>query len=239
MKAPMLKAMIFAAGRGERLRPLTDTTPKPLLEVGGRTLIEHHLSRLATAGVREVVINTAWLAEQFPQQLGDGSSHGLSIVYSCEGHRALETGGGLLNALPLLGDEPFLLVNGDVFTDIDFASLPGIPQGLAHLVMVAPPQDKQGDFALANDGLLHAEPDPRHGVPLTYSGIAVIRPHLFEGWREAFAPADITGHPPGFRLAPLLRHAMRRGAVSGQLHEGIWTDAGTPQTLEALRQTRI
>ena len=231
-----MKAMIFAAGRGERLRPFTDTTPKPLLDVGGFTLIEHHLRRLAAAGVHDVVINTAWLAEQFPQQLGDGSRHGLSIVYSFEGHRALETGGGLLNALPLLGDEPFLLVNGDVFTDIVFASLPNAPQGLAHLVMVAPPQGKQGDFALAHDGLLHAEPDPRHGLPLTYSGIAVIRPQLFDGLREAFTPTDITGHPPAFRLAPLLRHAMRRGVVSGQLHEGIWTDAGTPQTLEALRQ---
>ncbi len=250
-----MKAMIFAAGRGERLRPLTDTTPKPLLEVGGRALIEHHLLRLAAAGMREVVINTAWLAEQFPQCLGDGSRYGLSILYSFEGQRALETGGGLLNALPLLGAEPFLLVNGDIYTDMDFVPFLEALQGsrhsrlrgndgtvstiappmLAHLAMVAPPAGKPGDFALAADGRLHAEPDPRFGTPLTYSGVAAIHPQLFDGWREAFAPEDIAGHPPSFRLAPLLRHAMRRGAVRGQLHEGDWTDAGTPQMLEGLR----
>lgn len=230
-----MKGMIFAAGRGERLRPLTDTTPKPLLEIGGRMLIEHHLSRLVAAGVREVVINTAWLAEQFPQRLGDGSRYGLSIVYSFEGQRALETGGGLLSALQLLGKEPFLLVNGDIHADIDLASLPAEPEGLAHLVMVPPPGGKPGDFALSEDGRLHEHPDPDLGRPLTYSGVAVIRPQLFDGWRDAFSAEEVAGHPPSFRLAPLLRHAMRRDAVTGQLHEGEWTDAGTPQTLESLR----
>lgn len=230
-----MKGMIFAAGRGERLRPITDTTPKPLLEIGGRRLIEHHLARLAAGGVRDVVINTAWLAEQFPQRLGDGSRYGLSIVYSFEGQRALETGGGLLNALPLLGEEPFLLVNGDIYADIDLASLPAEPEGLTHLVMVPPPDGKHGDFALAADGRLHPQPDPGLGRPLTYSGVAVIRPQLFDGWRDAFSADEVAGHPPSFRLAPLLRHAMRRGSVTGQLHEGEWTDAGTPQTLESLR----
>jgi len=231
-----MKAMIFAAGRGERLRPLTDATPKPLLEVGGRALIEHHLQKLRDAGIRDVVINTAWLAEQFPQRLGDGSRYGLSIVYSYEGHLGLETGGGLLNALPLLGDAPFLLVNGDVHTDIDFASLPERPDGLAHLAMVETPAGKPSDFAWADDGKLHAEPDPGLGKPLTYSGIAVIDPKLFAHWREAFAPAECQGRPPAFRLAPLLRHAMRHGLVDGRLHAGHWADAGTPEALEALRR---
>ena len=136
-----MKALIFAAGLGERMRPLTDTTPKPLLAVAGKPLIEWHLEKLAACGVREVVVNTSWLAQQFPQALGDGARWGLRIVYSYEGTTPLETGGGMLHALPLLGDAPFLLVNGDVWTDTDFARLPREPAGLAHLVMVdQPPQ---------------------------------------------------------------------------------------------------
>ena len=136
-----MKALIFAAGLGERMRPLTDTTPKPLLEVGGKRLVEWHLEKLAACGIEDVVINTSWLAEQFPEVLGDGARWGLRIRYSHEGTTPLETGGGMLHALPLLGDESFLLVNGDTWTDLDFATLPREPEGLAHLVMVdCPPQ---------------------------------------------------------------------------------------------------
>ena len=144
-------AMIFAAGRGERMRPLTDVTAKPLLEVGGRRLIEWHLRKLAALGIRDVVINTSHLAAQFPQTLGDGSRWGLHIHYLDEGPVPLETGGGMLNALPSLGPDPFLLVNGDVWTDLDFAKLPEQPRGDAHLVLVDnPPHHADGDFALGD-----------------------------------------------------------------------------------------
>ena len=229
-----MKALIFAAGRGERMRPLTDTMPKPLLDAGGRSLIEWHLEKLAGVGVREVVINTSWLAEQFPAALGDGARWGLSIVCSFEGAVPLETGGGMLAALPLLGDEPFLLVNGDVWTDFDFARLPREPEALAHLVMVdAATHVPHGDFALDSQGRLHSEGESR----LTYAGIGVFRPDLFDDWRSAVG--DVEGadeRPPRFRLAPLLRTAMQRGQVSGEHHTGRWTDVGTPQRLDALRR---
>ena len=157
MSASLRKAMIFAAGRGERMRPLTDTTPKPLLRVGGKRLIEYHLERLAAARVREVVINTSHLAAQFADALGDGARWGLRIHYAYEGPEPLETGGGMFNALPLFGPAPFIAVNGDIFSDFDFATLPSDPAGLAHLVVVAnPPQHAHGDFVL-RDGLLHDE----------------------------------------------------------------------------------
>jgi MurNAc alpha-1-phosphate uridylyltransferase len=229
-----MKALIFAAGRGERMRPLTDATPKPLLDVGGLSLIEWHLEKLAGIGVREVVINTSWLAEQFPVALGDGARWGLSIVYSFEGAVPLETAGGMLAALPLLGDEPFLLVNGDVWTDFDFARLPHEPRGLAHLVMVATAAHvPHGDFALDTEGRLHSEGESR----LTYAGIGVYRPELLNDWRAVLGNVDgVSERPPRFRLAPLLRAAMRRGQVSGELHAGRWTDVGTPQRLDALRR---
>ena len=226
-----MKALIFAAGLGERMRPLTDHTPKPLLHVGGRPLIAWHLEKLAGCGVTDVVVNTSWLADQFPQTLGDGSDWGLRIQYSFEGPRPLETGGGMLHALPLLGDAPFVLVNGDVWTDYDFANLPRNPDGDAHLVMVdRPPQATQGDFALDDDGYVRSE----GANALTYAGIGVFRARLFDGWRAQVSDAGTDETPPRFRLAPLLRRAMARDAVTGEHHRGRWTDVGTPQRLAEL-----
>ena len=226
-----MKALIFAAGLGERMRPLTDTTPKPLLAVGGKRLIEWHLEKLAALGIEDVVVNTSWLAEQFPATLGDGAQWGLRIAYSYEGTMPLETGGGMWNALPLLGDDPFLLVNGDVWTDYDFARLPREPHGLAHLVMVdRPPQATHGDFALDGDGLVRADGEQR----LTYSGIGVYRPQLFDGWRAIVPAPAIANGKPKFPLAPLLRAHMADGGISGEHHRGSWTDVGTPERLARL-----
>ena len=226
-----MKALIFAAGLGERMRPLTDTTPKPLLRVGGKRLVEWHLEKLSALGVEEVVVNTAWLAEQFPATLGDGARWGLRITYVHEGATPLETGGGMWNALPLLGDAPFVLVNGDVWTDYDFTRLPREPDGLAHLVMVdRPPQATRGDFALDADGLLR---DTGADL-LTYSGIGMYRPQLLDGWRGIVnAPAHVDGNPK-FPLAPLLRAHMARDAITGEHHRGRWTDVGTPERLARL-----
>ena len=214
-----MRALILAAGRGERMRPLTDATPKPLLEIGGKRLIEWHLEKLARAGVREVVINTSHLAEQFPAALGDGSRWGLRLDYSYEGPEPLETGGGMLRALPLLGVDPFIAVNGDIWTDFDFSTLPQDPSGPAHLVLVDnPAHHPQGDFDLENGVVLD---QPR----LTFAGIGVYRPEL------------LAGHKPGkFPLAPVLRAATRNGRVSGEHYLGRWSDVGTPQRLAALRQ---
>ena len=212
-------ALIFAAGRGERMRPLTDTTPKPLLGVGGRRLIEWHLEHLAAAGVRHVVINTSHLAEQFPAALGDGARWNIQIVYSYEGSQPLDTGGGMLRALPLLGSAPFIAVNGDIFTDFAFSTLPQNPPGVAHLVVVDnPAHHAHGDFVL-HDGQLHDAAAPR----LTFAGIGVYRPELLAG-RE----------PGTFSIVPPLRAAMRAGRVSGAYHAGIWSDIGTPQRLAEL-----
>ena len=226
-----MKALIFAAGLGERMRPLTDTTPKPLLRVGGKRLIEWHLEKLAALGIEEVVVNISWLADRFPATLGDGARWGLRLAYSHEGAIPLETGGGMWNALPMLGDAPFLLVNGDVWTDYDFTRLPGEPAGLAHLVMVdRPPQAKQGDFALDSSGLIREDGEHK----LTYSGIGMYRPQLFEGWRTIIpAPAMASGKPK-FPLAPLLRARMADGRISGEHHRGRWTDVGTPERLAIL-----
>ncbi|HNR92180.1 MAG TPA: nucleotidyltransferase family protein [Dokdonella sp.] len=228
------RALVFAAGRGERMRPLTERTPKPLLMAGGRRLIEWHLEKLAAAGFDEVVINTAHLADQFPATLGDGTRWGLRLVYSHEGEEPLETGGGMLHALDHFGDQPFAVVNGDVWSDFDFARLPAEPTGLAHLVLVDNPlQHPQGDFHLDTHGRIHAEGEPR----LTYAGIGVYRPALLAGWQDDLAAA---GHawngttPPRFALVHLLRAAMRRGEVSGLHHRGRWTDVGTPERLAEL-----
>lgn len=227
-----MKALVFAAGLGERMRPLTDTTPKPLLEAGGRPLIAWHLEKLAGLGVREVVVNTSWLADRFPATLGDGGRWGLRIHWSYEGATPLETGGGMLRALALLGDAPFLAVNGDVWTDFDFAALPRAPRGDAHLVMVDnPAHHPRGDFVLEADGRLRAGDGPR----LTFAGIGVYRPELLRGWRDVVGDAPGAAlDPPRFPLAPLLRAAMTRGAVAGQHHRGRWTDVGTPDRLRAL-----
>ena len=228
------RALVFAAGRGERMRPLTDRVPKPLLEAGGRRLIEWHLEKLAAAGFDEVVVNTAHLAAQFPAVLGDGSRWGLRLVYSHEGDEPLETGGGMLHALTHLGDAPFALVNGDVWTDFDFARLPREPSGVAHLVLVDnPPQHARGDFMLEADGRVCADGEPR----LTYAGIGVFRPALLDHWQDDLAAA---GHawsgtrPPRFALVHLLRAAMHRGEVGGEHHRGRWTDVGTPQRVAEL-----
>jgi MurNAc alpha-1-phosphate uridylyltransferase len=227
-----VKALIFAAGLGERMRPLTDRTPKPLLRAGGKPLIAWHLEKLAAIGIREVVINTSWLAEQFPLILGDGDEWGLRLAYSYEGPTPLETGGGMHHALQLLGDAPFLAINGDIWSDFDFARLPQEPEGDAHLVMVPNPvQHPKGDFVLAPDGRLRPDGDPR----LTFSGIGVYRPRLLHGWRSVIGQAPGTeAQPPRFKLAPLLRAAMADGRISGQFHAGRWTDVGTPQRLAQL-----
>lgn len=214
-----MKAMILAAGRGERMRPLTDHTPKPLLLVGGKPLIVWHIERLAKAGFKEILINHAHLGSQIESMLKDGSAWGVSIQYSPEAS-ALETAGGIANALPLLGRDPFLVVNGDVFTEIDFAHLALNPQYLAHLVMVDnPPQHPQGDFALIGDRLMV------DGVSkLTFSGVGVYHPDLF----VTVKPGEAA------KLAPLLKEAMNKGLVTGQYYQGLWHDIGTPERLDAL-----
>jgi len=214
--------MILAAGRGNRMRPLTDHTPKPLLPVAGKPLIQYHIECLASAGVREIVINHAHLGRQIEERIGDGSRFGVAIRYSAEGEgQALETGGGIFKALPLLGPGPFLVVNGDIWTDYAFTDLRLAEGELAHLVLVEnPPQHPAGDFGLV-DGRVRAEGDPR----LTFSGIGLYHPDLF------------TACTPGaFPLAPLLRRAMTEDRVSGHLHRGHWFDIGTPELLQALDQ---
>ena len=213
-----MRAIILAAGKGERLRPLTLHTPKPLVPVAGVPLIEYHLRALAAAGITAVVINHAWLGAQIEAHLGDGARFGLSIAYSPEGE-PLETGGGILRALPLLGDEPFVLVNGDIFTDYPFINLCRPLSGLAHLVLLDnPAHHPQGDFSLLTDGSLV---DARAGQPsLTYSGIAVLSPQLFAGCT-----------PGAFKLAPLLRQAMAQGLVSGERYAGRWVDVGSHERL--------
>jgi MurNAc alpha-1-phosphate uridylyltransferase len=216
-----MRAMILAAGRGERMRPLTDHAPKCLLQVGGRALIEWHLDKLARAGCREVVINHAWLGEQIEAQLGDGSRFGLRIQYSAE-TLALETAGGIATALPLLGPAPFLVVNADTFTALDFGALilrtpPLAREALAHLLLVDnPAHHPNGDFAL-HLGQVLADGHPR----LTYSGIGIYSPALFSAVAAGTRAA----------LAPLLRQAMRQGQITGEHFHGLWMDVGTPERL--------
>lgn len=236
-----MRALVLAAGLGERMRPLTDATPKPLLAAGGRRLIEWHLERLAAAGVRGVVINIAHLAEQFPTALGDGSRYGLHIAYSREGGLPLETGGGMLHALPLLGNAPFIAVNGDTFTDFDFAALPDEPRGAAELVLVDnPPQHPRGDFGIDADGKLLPKPDSVGSVrTLTFAGLGVYRPAILDGWRSITGTTPgALAVPPRFSLTPLLRAAIARNAITWQHHRGYWTDVGTPQRLADL-DTRL
>jgi MurNAc alpha-1-phosphate uridylyltransferase len=223
----MRHALIFAAGLGERMRPLTDRTPKPLLPVGGKPLIAWHLERLAAAGVNYVVVNTSHLAQQFPETLGDGSRWGLRIRYAYEGPTPLETGGGMLNALPLLGPEPFLAISGDVWCDADLAALPAEPAGLAHLLMVDnPAHHPDGDFVLDASHCLHV-----HGAPrLTYSGIGVFRRELLTPWLGT-PLARSREKTPAFKLREALMPAIERGEVSGSHHAGRWSDVGTPQRL--------
>jgi len=213
--------MILAAGRGERLRPHTDQHPKPLLPIGGRPMIEYHLDALAAAGFSDVVINQGWLGEQLPPALGDGQRWGLRIQYSPEGYPALETGGGIFNALPLLGDEPFVVVNGDVWTDYPLQQLPIRINAAAHLVLIDnPAHNPDGDFHL-NAGHIRATGSPR----LTYSGIGVYSPRLFEHCESG-----------AFPLAPLLRTAIAAGELDGEHYCGSWVDVGTPERWRLLDQ---
>ena len=212
-----MKAMILAAGKGERMRPLTLTTPKPLVRAGGVPLIEYHLRALAAAGFDEIVINHAWLGQQIEDYLGDGSRYGVHIQYSPEGE-PLETGGGIFRALPLLGDEAFVVVNGDIWTDYDFSVLHQPIVGLAHLVLANnPDHHPAGDFQLIDGQVRDGQAD---APTLTYSGIAVLHPQLFEGCSAG-----------AFKLAPLLRSAMANGQVSGERLNGQWVDVGTHERL--------
>jgi MurNAc alpha-1-phosphate uridylyltransferase len=231
-----MKAMILAAGRGERMRPLTLTRPKPLLEIGGVPLIVHHLGGLAAAGCNEVVINVSWLADVLRDYLGDGSRYGLSIAYSDEGPEPLETGGGIFNALPLLGPDPFLVVNGDIWTDYPFARLRhALRDGdLAHLVLVPnPDHHPKGDFVCLDGRIVEPEASVASGAAastpkLTFAGIGVYRPGLFDGCSDGRFP-----------LAPRLRAAARQDRVGAEVHHGTWSDVGTPQRLADLdRQFR-
>lgn len=214
-----MKAMILAAGRGERMRPLTDHTPKALLKAGGKALIEYRIESLAAAGFRDLVINHAHLGAQIEAHLGNGERYGVRITWSREPDAALETGGGIFQALAWLDGENFLVVNADIWTDYPFARLAKPITDLAHLVLVDnPPQHPQGDFVLQDSRVL-AEGTPR----LTFSGIGVYRRDLFRGCQ-----------PGRFPLAPLLRHAMESGQVSGEHYTGAWYDIGTPERLDEL-----
>lgn len=213
-----MKAMILAAGRGERMRPLTDLLPKPLLAVGGKPLIVHHIEKLERAGVRELVINHAWLGHKLVEALGDGSEFGVRIQWSAE-ESALETAGGIVQALPLLGPEPFLVINGDTWIDADYGALVAQPLGddLAHLWLVAnPPQHPQGDFSLQGGRVLDLP-------ALTFSGVGCYRPEAFAGLTTGAR-----------KLAPLLREWMAKGRVGGSLLAGEWRDIGTALRLREL-----
>lgn len=216
-----MKAMILAAGKGERMRPLTLHTPKPLLPVAGKPLIQWHLEALRRAGLTGLVINHAWLGQQLEAAFGDGGALGVQIDWSAE-EQPLETAGGIVRALPLLGEEPFVLVNGDIWTDFDFARLQ-LPAGrLAHLVLVANPSFKvHGDFLLRAGTIANPATDAEQRDALTYSGIAVLSPQLFAGLADGPQP-----------LAPLLRAAAEGGLVSGEAHTGSWIDVGTPERLQ-------
>lgn len=224
-----MNALIFAAGKGERMRPLTQHTPKPLLQLGGKRLIQWHIEKLVRIGCKNIVINTSWLAECFEPALGDGSRYGVRLHYSYEGPEPLETGGGMAMALKQLGDAAFIAVNGDVYCDYDFSLLPQQPKGLAHLVMVNnPPHNPKGDFDLTPDGYLHSE-----GLnPLTFSGIGVYRPELLLQFKNEWGVSGI--EHPRFKLAPIMRQAMHKLAITGEHYTGQWTDVGTPERLAEL-----
>ena len=213
--------MVLAAGRGERMRPLTDTTPKSLLEVGGKSLLEHQLERLADAGATTVVVNLGWLGEAIVETIGDGRRFGLQVVYSPEYENVLETGGGIVRALPLLGGAPFWVLNADVFTDFALPAVDLPADSLGHLVLVpTPPHKDTGDFDL-RDGKARRSANPAY----TFSGLALYRPELF------------AGKTPGrFPLAPLLFDAADRGQLTAELYQGAWSDVGTPERLAALNR---
>jgi MurNAc alpha-1-phosphate uridylyltransferase len=219
-----MKVMLLAAGKGTRMRELTQVTPKPLLRAGPRSLIEHQIVKLRAAGFTDLVINHAWLGAQLEAALGDGSAHGVRIAWSREGE-PLETAGGIAHALPLLGSEPFMVVNADIWTDFDFALLRGVlrEEDQAHLVLVPnPPQHPRGDFGLSAEGRLITRP-PAPAPAYTYSGIGVFRPALFNDLPLATYP-----------LLPILEQCIRAGTIGAGLHVGEWSDIGTPERLAAL-----
>jgi MurNAc alpha-1-phosphate uridylyltransferase len=226
--------MILAAGLGERMRPLTDHTPKPLLVAGGKPLIVWQIERLRAAGFTELVINHAHLGAQIENFLGDGAAYGVAIRYSVEGE-PLETAGGIAHALRLLGDAPFVVTNADIHTDFDYARLRGVssamaadPERLAHLVLVDnPPHHPEGDFVLSGDRVYDPSRLTANAASLTFAGIACYRPELFAGVTP--------GHKA--KLAPLLKAAMARGRVTGEHHRGGWMDVGTPERLHSLDET--
>lgn len=226
----MTKAMILAAGRGERLRPLTDTSPKPLISLGRETLIERHIRRLHLAGIDKIVINTAWLGEKIEQHLGDGSQYGVQIQYSRETNGCLETAGGIATALPLLGDSPFMVVNGDIFSDIDFSAVKNQAVALAHNRSISahlwlvenPPHHPNGDFSIDNNGLLQKDGTPKY----TFSGVAVYRPEFFDSVLPNVKRA----------LAPLLFEKSQQNQITATLCKEYWLDVGTIERLEIAQQ---
>jgi N-acetyl-alpha-D-muramate 1-phosphate uridylyltransferase len=215
-----MKAMILAAGRGERMRPLTDRMPKPLLPVAGKSIIEHTISQLVATGFTDIIINHARFGHQIEDKLGNGEDYGAVIAYSAEGDAPLETAGGIINALPLLGNAPFLVVNGDIATDFPFSTLNKIAVNKAHLVLVDnPPHHSNGDFGLETTGQIIENNETR----LTFSGIGVYHPDLF-----------INALPGKSKLAPLLREAIKENQVTGEHYSGFWMDIGTPERLQEL-----
>jgi MurNAc alpha-1-phosphate uridylyltransferase len=215
-----MKVMILAAGRGERMRPLTDHTPKPLLQVAGKSLLQHHLERLSAAGFTDVIINLGHLGQQIRTALGDGQNYGVQIRYSQEPPEALETGGGIFQALPLLKYEPFAVLNSDIWCDYPWQQLPQ-PLGLGHLILVDnPTQNEAGDFALQAGQVSNSGP-----TMLTFSGISILRPELFKACS-----------PGRFSLTPLLRQAAEQGQISGEHYRGRWRDIGTVSRLQKLEQ---
>lgn len=215
-----MKAMILAAGRGERLRPLTDTTPKSLVEVRGETLLERHLHNVRAAGIEEVVINLGWLGKKIVERIGSGADYGLSVSYSDEGENVLETGGGIHKALPLLGEGPFLVVNADIYTDMPLPDVSLARKELGHLVLVPSPDYREGgDFDL-DDGLI----ENGETQSLTFSGVAVYRPEMFESCEAG-----------RFSIVPILREAADEKLLQGSIYDGHWADIGTPERLASLR----
>lgn len=214
-------AMILAAGRGERLRPVTDRLPKALVEVRGRSLLERHLDRMKDAGVDTVVINLGWHGEQIASRVGSGREYGVNVIFSPEGDDVLETGGGIHHALPVLGDDPFLVVNADIVTDMPLPPTGLGDNDLGHLVLVpAPAYKAKGDFDLQGDRLVDSEQ-----ATLTFSGVAMYRPEFFGDCE-----------PGRFPLAPMLRSAARAGTLRGSRYDGLWEDVGTPERLAELNR---
>ncbi len=236
-----MKAMILAAGRGERMKPLTDNCPKPLLKVNGVALIEHHIKKLAQLGIKDVIINHAWLGGMIEDYLKDGNEWQVNITYSAE-NPALETAGGIINALPLLGDKPFLLINSDVFTTFDFTHLPVLPvDKLAHLWLVKNPEHNvSGDFCI-DEGLLQNKPSKtevgQKQQSYTYSGMAIFKPEFFQQGSIQQAITASLENTSVLPLAPMLRAAAQHGKITASVLPYAWTDVGTPKRLAQLNST--